>query len=144
MGRSHVNRRRRARPIRIHKRTVARLLAEVLDERGESLTAAMQQELIIEVAVWLSNPWALSGIDAAIPAGRHDVIREWFRWRLDGGGQTVEDRVRAARRIAPCPDDDIGGGPRRFGDPTSDDVGDAHAAEHRRKVKRAGGRRTIH
>jgi hypothetical protein len=143
MGRSHVNRRHRTRPIRWHKRTVGRLLAEVLEARGEFLAAEGRHELIIEVAVWLSNPRALRGIDAPIPAGRHDLIRTWLEWRLDGGGQTFEERARAARRIAPCPDDDIGGGPRRFGDQSSEAVAAAQASLRRRALKRRGGRRTI-
>lgn len=84
----------------------------------------------------MSNPWAFDGFDTAVPAGRHDLIREWFHWRLDGNGQTSGDLERAARKIAPDPTDDLGGGPRRFGDRTSRDVAGAHASRRRRMIKR--------
>jgi hypothetical protein len=118
------------------------LLDEVLKARGMSLSAEERHRLITEAAVWLSSPWALPVIDAPLPAGRHDLIRGWFHWRLNGNGQTFEDIARAARKIAPDPIADLGGGPRRFGDPTSGEVAGAQASLHRRITKRRDGTTT--
>jgi hypothetical protein len=117
---------------------VRRLLDEACTDIAIDLTDTQAHELVDE-AVRFANPWAFDGLNTALPAGRHDLVRQWFRMRLDGTVKAIADIEVAARKIAPCPPDDGFRGGRRWADPTSDDVAAAHASQRRRSMKRREG-----
>jgi hypothetical protein len=141
MGQSHVKRRRRERPLRRHRRAVARELQCECDQLGLDPSPQQRRELVEEV-VWLASPWAFRGIDAVLPADRGDLIRAWLALRLVGAVETRTEIERMARGLAPAPDDDFRPGLRHWGDPTSDNVASAHASRHRRRARRGEGRPT--
>ena len=135
MGRSHVKRRKRERPLRRYRTVVARELDLVCGDLRVDVEPDRKRDLIEEV-VGLASPWAFSGIDAVIPAQRRDLVRVWLLHRLYGSVETPADVERMARHLAPTPDDDFCPGLRRIGDPTSDAVRSAHASRHRRQARR--------
>jgi hypothetical protein len=138
VGQSHAKRRRRERPIKLHRRRAARELQAVCDALGECPSGERREAFVDEV-VWLANPWAFSGIDAVIPAERSDLMRAWFSLRLVGVIDTPADVQRMARSFAPAPDDDFCPGQHYFGDPTSANVAAAYASRHRRRAHTKGG-----
>lgn len=133
MGQSHVKRRRRERPLRRHRRVVARELQCACDELGVDPSPQQRRDLVEEV-VWLASPWAFRGIDAVLPADRRDLIRAWLALRLVGEVETTSEIERMARSLAPVPDKNFCAGLRHWGDPTSDDVASAHASRQRRRT----------
>jgi len=92
MGRSHVQRRRRERPLRLHQKAVEPECDRVCADLGLNLSEEARRELICEV-VRLASPWAFDGIDAVLPAERRDLIRIWLRCRLSGLAQTAQDET---------------------------------------------------
>lgn len=137
MGRSHVNRRRRERPLRHHRDAVDRELDLVCGELDVNPPPPVRRDLVDEV-VRFASPWAFQGIDAVLPAERKDLIRAWLFYRLVGTVETPSDIRRMARSFAPAPDDDFRAGGFRFGDPTTAAVAGAHASRHRRHTAKSG------
>jgi len=132
MGQSHVNRRRRERPLRRHRRAVSRELAFVCDELDLDPPETQRRELVEEV-VWLASPWAFHGIEAVLPAERTDLIRAWLFHRLARVVESPFEIQRMALSLAPAPDDDFRSGRFHWADPTSAEVARAHASRHRRR-----------
>lgn len=141
MGQSHVNRRRRNSPIKRHADAVGLILDQICCDRRVRLSDTRRAE-IVKVTVAMANPFAFSGIDIAIPAGRTDLVREFLERYLDGKIVKRRDLERVARELAPLPDDHFCRGPRAFGDPTSEQVASAYASQHRRLLRKSGGRAT--
>lgn len=133
MGRSHVSRRRRERPLRRHRDAVARVRF-VCDQLGVDPPPGERHELVEEV-VWLASPWAFRGIDAVLPAERTDLIRAWLFHRLAGVVETPFEIQRMAASLAPAPGHEFSPGLHHWGDPTSADVVSAHASRHRRRAR---------
>ncbi len=122
MGQSHAKRRRRERPIRRHRDVAAREFQDVCEKFGFDPSNERRRALIDE-AVRMASPFAFSGIDAAIPAGRKDLMREWYFLRLSGLVEAPAEVERMARVFCPSPDDvERHAGRRRVGDPSSASV----------------------
>lgn len=130
MGRSHTSRRDREKPLRRHRATCKRLVAEtcaLLDEAPEDYGD------LVEEVFRLADPWCMPGLDAPIPAHRHDLARRWIYSRMVGLAGTAHDRECLARHIAPTHPEDPGHGSRlHWGDPDYGDFADAALSRRRR------------
>lgn len=105
MGRSHVNRRQRERPLRELRAKAGREVDEFYDKHGGALAANERAELIDDL-VRLADPWAYRGIDAPLPAHLCNLRRAWIALHHAGLIRTPANRERFARLLAPAPDYD--------------------------------------
>jgi hypothetical protein len=131
MGRSHVSKRHREKPLRRHRATCERLVAEtcaLLEEDPEA------HDWLADEVFRLADPWFMPGPDAPIPAHRHDLARKWIFVRMVGLASTAYDRARLAWDYAPTRPEDPGSGSRvHWGDPDYEEFLAAARALRRRR-----------
>jgi len=132
MGQSHVKRRHRLhKPLKVLRAVASRELENVCEASGHT-PDDHEHDLLVAEAVSLADPWAIAGVDAVLPADRLDLMRAWYVLRLSGVVVTEEEKLRAARSLAPCP-----GPVRDYSDALAADVAAAYASQHRRKRQHA-------
>ena len=110
MEKGKKRRKDRAKELSFWEAAVQRALHEVRAEFELAADDRIPDAWLVAEVMGLGDPHAVPGLDAVVPGGNVDAAKNWMRERLGGRADTADARLELARRIAPLPDHDPGGG----------------------------------
>ncbi len=131
--RSQARRRKREAPIRELRALIAKRL-ESLCADLEFKPSQQDRARYVDDVLELTDPGRYRGIDAVVPAHRHDLIDLWLRLRINGVAEDAADREQLARQLAPVPGPEYNEAPRNG--PSYNQVLQAYRARHRSEADR--------